>query len=103
MTFEYPAAKPVVTETLLETFGKDVELFTEEGESAAFEIALEFSWGSSVYIAIQSEEMKQEDEVEFLRVVKQEAEIELESLDDDEWEAVSEAYDDLVFKSDERP
>lgn len=103
MSFNYPKTEPVVSETLLDTFGKYVELFTEEGEAAAFEIVLEFTWGDFVYVAIQSDDMKQEDEVEFLRVVSQSEEIELESLEDDEWEAVSEVYDDLAFQSDERP
>lgn len=103
MSFQYPTTNPEVSETLLETFGKHVELFTDEGEAAAFEIVLEFTWGQAVYVAIQSEDMKKEDEIEFLRVVKQGEEVELESLEDDEWEAVSEVYDDLAFQGDERP
>lgn len=103
MSFQYPSTSPIVTETLLDTFGKHVELFTDEGEASAFEIVLEFTWGNAIYVAIQSDDMKNEDEVEFLRVIKQGEEVELESLEDDEWEAVSEVYDDLAFKGEERP
>jgi len=103
MSFQYPKEAPIVTETLLETFGKHVELFNEEGESSAFEIVLEFTWGDTVYVALQSEDMKQEDDVEFLKVVNQAGEIELEGLEDDEWEAASEVFDDLAFQGEERP
>lgn len=103
MTFQYPEQKPVIKNSLHELFGHEIELLNDTGEVQSFNIKLEFSWGDATYVALQSEEMKQEDEVEFLRVIASDEEVELESIDDEEWEAVSEAYDDLLFSSDERP
>lgn len=104
MGFQYPKTSPIIQNTLKEHFGPEIELISDEGSVESFVIKQEFVWGDVTYVAIQTEEMKAEDEVEFLRVSTQDDEIELESIvDEDEWEAVSEVYDDLQFVNDERP
>lgn len=104
MSFQYPNSAPVISESLKEHFGHEIELVTDDGTVEAFFIIKEFVWGDITYVALQTEAMKAEDEVEFLRVYTQDDEVELESIiDEEEWEAVSEAYDDLQFANDERP
>lgn len=89
---------------LKEVFGDHVELIAEDGSADVYRIKAEFELGGTVYAALQSDEMKAEDEVEFLRVRQGDGEPQLETIEDDEeWEAASEAYDDLLFASDDRP
>lgn len=104
MTFQYPQSAPKPASVLHEHFGREIELLTDDGVEQSYHIKQEFVWGDITYVALQSETMKAEDEVEFMRVISEQDEIELESIvDEDEWEAVSEAYDDLQFVNDERP
>ncbi|MDQ6418568.1 DUF1292 domain-containing protein [Paenibacillus sp. LHD-117] len=89
---------------LKEAFGDHVDLVAEDGSTQTFRIKAEFELGGAVYAALQSEEMEAEDEVEFLRVRQGDGEPQLETIEDDEeWETASEAYDDLLFASDDRP
>jgi len=104
MAFQYPTSAPKLTSSLNEHYGREVELINDEGAAEAFTIKLEFTWGDIGYVALQSDAMVAEDEVEFMRVVAEGDDIQLESIiDEDEWEAVSEAYDDLLFTDEERP
>ncbi|MEK4250669.1 DUF1292 domain-containing protein [Paenibacillus sp. FSL W7-1287] len=104
MSFQYPTSSPKLSSSLNEHYGREVELFNDEGATEAFTIKLEFTWGDIAYVALQSAAMVAEDEVEFMRVIVEGDDIQLESIaDEDEWEAVSEAYDDLMFTDEERP
>jgi hypothetical protein len=86
-------------------FGSEVELIDEDGSAAPYMIAAEYQLGETMYAGLQTASMKKDDEVAFFRIVLHEdAEPELESIDDeDEWELAAEAFDDLQFSSDERP
>lgn len=89
---------------LKDVFGDHVELIAEDGSAQVFRIKAEFELGGAVYAALQSDEMEADDEVEFLRVRQEDGEPQLETIEDDEeWEAASEAYDDLQFASEDRP
>ncbi|MCU6709651.1 DUF1292 domain-containing protein [Paenibacillus sp. J5C_2022] len=89
---------------LKDAFGNEVELHGEDGLALVFRIKAEWLLGDIRYAALQSEDMRDDDEVEFFRVDLSGSEPALESIgDDDEWEAVSEAYDDLFFADDARP
>ncbi|MCQ6560921.1 DUF1292 domain-containing protein [Paenibacillus mendelii] len=90
---------------LQNVFGREVELIGEDGGTEPFEIVAEFQLGEQAYAGLQSARMRKEDEVAFFRIVTSSGtEPGLESIDDeDEWEAAAEAYDDLLFMSDERP
>jgi hypothetical protein len=88
---------------LRDAFGPYVELETDAGEET-FHIKAEFYIGDVLYAALQSKAMVKEDELEFFRVVEEDGEFHLESIEDDEeWETAAEAYDDQFFASDERP
>ncbi|NBD25971.1 DUF1292 domain-containing protein [Paenibacillus sp. T1] len=86
-------------------YGSEVDLIGEEGETEPFRIVAEFQLGDRAYAGLQSQGMQQEDEIAFFRIALTDgSDPELESIEDDEeWEAVSEAYDDLLFEGDELP
>ncbi|MFD0960991.1 DUF1292 domain-containing protein [Paenibacillus chungangensis] len=89
---------------LKDTFGNEVELHSEDGSALVFRIKAELLLGAVRYAALQREDKQDEDEVEFFRIDLSGSEPALESIgDDEEWEAVSEAYDDLFFADDARP
>jgi uncharacterized protein YrzB (UPF0473 family) len=90
--------------SLKNAFGNEIELVAEDGGVEVYFIKAEFELGDHVYAALQSEAMRIEDEVELFRVIGADGEPQLETIEnDDEWEAASEAYDDLLFADDERP
>ncbi|SFJ09188.1 Protein of unknown function [Paenibacillus sp. UNC496MF] len=86
-------------------FGTEVDLIGDQGETEPYRIAAEFQLGDRAYAGLQSQSMRKDDEIAFFRIlIDGEQEPELESIEDDEeWEAVAEAYDDLLFEGDERP
>lgn len=91
--------------TLKEVYGDHVDLQGDDGVSQPFRILTELTLNSNRYAVLQSEAMLQEDEIEVFRVViESDGEIGLESIEDeDEWEQVAEAYDDIQFGSDDQP
>lgn len=104
MAFQYPQASPEQVAILHEHFGNEIELLTDDGTAQSYVIKQEFRWGDVTYVALQPFGSNDEDELEFMQVIVDQAEIELESIvDEEEWEAVSEAFDDLQFANDERP
>jgi uncharacterized protein YrzB (UPF0473 family) len=87
---------------LRETYGDEIVLVDEQDESVVFRILAEFEHESVIYAALQSDELKKDSEVAFFRVSGSGSEYELETIeDDDEWETVSELYDELTFPSDD--
>jgi len=97
-------AAPQLLHRLDEAFGKVIELVDDNGEEFAYYIKAEFQLGDAVYAALQTEDMRKEDEIDLFRVVENGDELQLESIDgEEEWEAACEAYDDLQFANEERP
>lgn len=90
--------------TLRKLFGDTIEL---SGEGDVYKIKAEISVNGKAYAILQSQEMEREGEIEVFRILLgsgEEDDVQLETVeDDDEWEAVSEAYDDLQFGSDDQP
>lgn len=86
-------------------YGTEVDLIGEGGESEPFQIVAEFQLGDYAYAGLQSQSMQKEDEIAFFRIALNDGEEpELETIEDDEeWEAVAEAYDDLMFEGDDQP
>jgi uncharacterized protein YrzB (UPF0473 family) len=85
---------------LRNTYGDDIILYDEQGGSTVFQLLAEFAYGNYTYAVLQSEELKKEDEdVAIFRVVENaEQQYELETIEDDEeWETVSELYDEMMF------
>lgn len=86
-------------------FGDVVELNGDADATESYRILAELTVSGNRYAVLQSEAMKQEDDIEVFRiVVEPDGGLQLETVeDDDEWERVSEAYDDLQFGSDDQP
>ncbi|WP_168121676.1 DUF1292 domain-containing protein [Paenibacillus sp. HB172176] len=89
---------------LKEAFGQEVELVSDEGIAEPYRIMAEFRWNGMNYAALQNAAMKAEDEIAFMRIILDDGEPQLETIEDEvEWEFVAEAYDDSFFAGDERP
>lgn len=84
---------------LRNAYGDDIILYDEQNESVIHRILSEFVYGNHTYAVLQSDELKKEDDVAIFRVVQGENEqYELETIEDDEeWETVSELYDEMMF------
>ncbi|SEC73913.1 DUF1292 domain-containing protein [Paenibacillus sp. GP183] len=85
---------------LRNAYGDDIILYDEQGGSTVYQLLAEFVYGNYTYAVLQSEELKKEDvDVAIFRVVEHaEQQYELETIeDDDEWETVSELYDEMMF------
>lgn len=91
--------KPTEIRSLRDAYGSDIILFDEQEESTIYHILYEFSLGDRAYAVLQPEQMDDEDEPLLYRIGRNEnGEPELETIDDeDEWETVSEIYDEWAF------
>lgn len=95
---DFSAEQVVWTHVLKEAFGDSVELQDEKGTTMVYDIAAEFEVNGQGY-AILVQPDRQNEEYEVLRIVTAEdGSLELATIDDDEeWENVSELYDELTF------
>lgn len=97
---DFSAGRVVWTSRLKETYGENIELEEEDGRSSVYHIAAEFEVGGRGYAVLESEGPESETEI-FRIIVSEDGVPELESIaDDDEWEDVSELYDELTFPDD---
>ncbi|OAS17638.1 DUF1292 domain-containing protein [Paenibacillus oryzisoli] len=87
------------SDVLRKTYGDDILLSDDQSESTVYQLLKEFVYENQTYAVMQSEALKKEDEVALFRVVSgADGEYELVTIDDDdEWETVSELYDEMVF------
>jgi uncharacterized protein YrzB (UPF0473 family) len=88
---------------LQNAFGTEIELEDENHKPMTYRILAEFSLGEKSYAVLESVELNEKDEV-VLFYINQNAngELELETImDDDEWEAVAELYDEHTVTFDE--
>lgn len=92
-------------QVLKQAYGEYVELNAEDGTTQSFRILSELALNGQHYAVLQTEAMVQEDDIEVFKVIVEEAgEIGLETVtDEDEWEQVAEAFDDIQFGSDDQP
>jgi uncharacterized protein YrzB (UPF0473 family) len=90
---------------LRQRYGDSVELSDENGTTATYRIAAEITLGANRYAILQTSQMQREDEIEVFRILEGAGgEFELESVaDEEEWELVEEAFDDLQFGDEEQP
>jgi uncharacterized protein YrzB (UPF0473 family) len=86
------------TNRLRSAYGDDIILYDDRDESVVYKLLSEFQLGSQTYAVLQQDHAK-DDEPEIYRVITgDDGELELETIeDDDEWENVSELYDEMVF------
>lgn len=90
---------------LKQRYGSLVELEDADGKARQFRILAELTLDGRDYAVLQSDAQRKDGDIEVFRVAADEdGEPQLETVEDDEeWESVAEAYDDLQFGSDERP
>ncbi|NMO96780.1 DUF1292 domain-containing protein [Paenibacillus lemnae] len=95
---EFSLEQVVWTQSLREAFGESVELQDEQGQKEIYDIAAEFEVDGRGY-AILVQPDRKDEEYEVLRIVKSpDGSLELATIDnDEEWENVSELYDELTF------
>ncbi|MDQ1912462.1 DUF1292 domain-containing protein [Paenibacillus sp. GD4] len=98
------AASVKETRQLRDAFGDDIILYDEREESVVFRIVSEFLVGDQGYAVLEKENPQKDEGPEIFRVGRNAAgEPELESIvDDEEWENVSELYDEMTFPDDEK-
>ncbi|MDF2723937.1 MAG: hypothetical protein K0Q59_3612 [Paenibacillus sp.] len=90
---------------LQDAYGSEIELFDEQDESVVHRILAEFRYNGQLYAVLQSAALKKEQEVAIFKIAQTaDGGLELETIeDDDEWETVSELYDDMTFPLQDRP
>ncbi|WP_054958103.1 DUF1292 domain-containing protein [Paenibacillus dakarensis] len=95
---DFTAEEVVWTRVLREAFGESVELQDDKGNHTVYDIAGEFEVNGQGYAILVQPDRKHE-EYEVLRIVTAEdGSLELATIDDDdEWENISELYDELTF------
>lgn len=86
-------------------YGDWIEIRSEGGSPVLYRLLHELILDGVPYAVMQTDAMRKEGDIEVFRVLAADGkEPVLETVeDDDEWERVAEAYDDLQFGSDERP
>ncbi|WNR45904.1 DUF1292 domain-containing protein [Paenibacillus roseipurpureus] len=87
------------SDVLRKTYGDDILLSDDQSEQTVYHLLKEFVYENQTYAVMQSDELKKDDEVALFRVVTSaDGEYELVTIDDDdEWETVSELYDEMMF------
>jgi uncharacterized protein YrzB (UPF0473 family) len=75
-------------------------LIDEQDESVVLKIVAEFAVGGRTYVVLQADGTAGSDDVEIFRASPAAGgEWELETIeDDDEWENISELYDEMTFQ-----
>ncbi|WP_028549812.1 DUF1292 domain-containing protein [Paenibacillus sp. UNC451MF] len=97
--YELKDMKP--TNQLRSAYGDDIILYDDREQSVAYKLLAEFQLGDQSYAVLQPEKGKNE-EPEIFKVTSYDGELELETIDDDdEWETVSELYDEMTFPQDD--
>nr|WP_245338979.1 DUF1292 domain-containing protein [Paenibacillus shirakamiensis] len=96
---EYSLDKVVYTSCVQEAFGPIVELQDEKGHASYYRIEKEFDIAGQAYVVLLPDDEGKAEEPEILKIVTSpEGQLELVTIDDDdEWENISELYDELSF------
>ncbi|AEI44892.1 DUF1292 domain-containing protein [Paenibacillus mucilaginosus] len=97
------ASEAQPTRQLRDVFGDDIILYDEGQESVVYRISAELMLNGQGYAMLEKATPGKEDEPEIFRVTaKADGELELETIDDDdEWENISELFDEWTFPADE--
>jgi uncharacterized protein YrzB (UPF0473 family) len=88
---------------LQNAFGTEIELEDDHNTATTYRILAEFALGDKSYAVLQSVQLNKNDEIALFYINESaQGELELETImDDDEWEAVAELYDELTVTFDE--
>ncbi|CAM4402023.1 DUF1292 domain-containing protein [Paenibacillus phoenicis] len=95
---EFTADQAVMTSRVRDTFGPVVELEDESGNVSYYQVVEEFDVAGAAYAVLLPEDASKDEEPEIFKIVTSGDKLELVTIDDDEeWENVSELYDELTF------
>ncbi|MNJ49029.1 DUF1292 domain-containing protein [Paenibacillus bouchesdurhonensis] len=95
---EFSAADVVWTSRVLDAFGTVVELEDEQGHVSCYSIEKEFDVAGGSYAVLRAESAANPEPEIFKIISGQDGALELVTIDDDdEWENVTELYDELTF------
>ncbi|MNN04853.1 hypothetical protein D3C81_1175920 [compost metagenome] len=95
---EFSADQVVWTSRVTDHFGPVVELQDESGAVSYYSVEKEFDVAGSSYAVLRQEDGSSEEPEIFKIVTTSDGTLELITIDDDdEWENVSELYDELTF------
>lgn len=95
---EFSADQAVMTSRVRDTFGPVVELEDESGHVSYYQVVEEFDVAGAAYAVLLPEDTSKDEEPEIFKIVTSGDKMELVTIDDDEeWENVSELYDELTF------
>lgn len=96
---EYIASNVVFTTKVKDVIGTTLELTDEGGKPSYYVLEQEFDVAGKSYAVLVSDEPSSSKEPEIFQVVQDdEGQLELVTIDDDdEWESISELYDELTF------
>lgn len=99
---QYSLEEVVPITLLAEAFGGEVLLSGKGSDSGPFRVLAEFEAGGKAYAVLQSESMRQTDEVELFHIGQDEqGELQLTTVEnDDEWEDILELYDEMTVSFD---
>lgn len=94
----YQAKDACLIDVLKQAFGEEIDLVDGKRE-ITYTLLSEFSLGTQEYAVLAPQHAEHEEELVILRIVRdQEGQPLLESIEDDEeWENVSEVYDELSW------
>lgn len=86
------------TDRLRSAYGDDIILYDDRDQSVVYKLLSEFQLGDQLYAVLQQERSKDEEPEIYKVTFDADGEPELETIeDDDEWENVSELYDEMTF------
>ena len=86
---------------LRSAYGDDIILYDDREQSVVYKLLTEFHLGAQGYAVVQLDHPKAEEPEIFRIITSATGELELETIDDDdEWETVSELYDEMMFSED---
>jgi uncharacterized protein YrzB (UPF0473 family) len=86
---------------LRSTYGDDIIFYDDREQSVVYKLLTEFQLGDQGYAVVQLDQAKAEEPEIFRIITGADGELELETIDDDdEWETVSELYDEMMFSED---
>ncbi|MOA29391.1 hypothetical protein D3C78_1504020 [compost metagenome] len=95
---EFSADQVVWTSRVSDHFGPVVELRDDAGAVSYYSVEKEFDVAGSSYAVLRQEDGSSEEPEIFKIVTTTDGTLELITIDDDEeWENVSELYDELTF------
>ncbi|QGQ95481.1 DUF1292 domain-containing protein [Paenibacillus psychroresistens] len=100
-SYQLKDLKPI--HLLQNAFGTEIELEDGNSKPITYRILAEFSVKEKFYAVLESVQLNKNEEISLFYINENpQGELELETImDDDEWEAVAELYDELTVTFDE--